>query len=113
MAKELIGDLHLIEISVIITSSLIHFFVPAPSPGLVPNNFLAYHPHQRKKEFTHLDLLFQDSAGFLRSQVKENCIRAVFLLHNISQQNALNILKAPCQHPHGSEAFSSPGMRTD
>lgn len=32
MAKELIGDLHLIEISVIITSSLIHFFVPAPSP---------------------------------------------------------------------------------
>lgn len=32
MAKEFIGDLHLIEISAIITSALIHFFVPAPSP---------------------------------------------------------------------------------
>lgn len=32
MAKEFIGDLHLIEISAIITSTLIHFLVPAPSP---------------------------------------------------------------------------------
>lgn len=61
-----------------------------------------------------MDLLFQDSAGFLRSQVKEHSIRAVLLLH-IFQQNAeaLSILKVPWQHPHGVSEFSSSGMRPD
>lgn len=52
MAKEFIGDLHLIEVSAIITSTLIHFFVPAPSPWPAAHNFLAYHPHQKERVLT-------------------------------------------------------------
>lgn len=52
MAKEFIGDLHLIEISAIITSTPIHFSVPAPSPWPGAQNFLAYHRHEREAVHT-------------------------------------------------------------
>lgn len=56
MAKQFIGDLHLIQISATITSTLIHYLSLFPPAGLLPNNFLASHPHLKEKQFIYVGL---------------------------------------------------------
>lgn len=58
MAKEFIGDLHLIEISAIIASPLIHFFVPAPSPWRGAQQLFGLSPTSEKKRVHTSGLAF-------------------------------------------------------